>query len=55
MYQNVTLAGFDDAKKTKFLNRKAPNEICVCITNRLEEENDSESIFKLLPQILNKN
>ena len=29
------------------------NEIHECITNRLEEENDSKSIFKLVLQILN--
>ena len=54
MYQNVTLAGFDDAKNRVAQQKNTlSNEIHECITNRLEEENDSKSIFKLVLQILN--
>ena len=53
MYQNTTLAGFDDAKNQVAQQKSTlSNEICECITNRLKEENESESIFKLVPQIL---
>ena len=54
MYQNVTLAGFDDAKNEVAQQKSMlSNEIRECITNVLEEENESESIFKLVLQILN--
>ena len=54
MYQNVTLAGFDDAKNEVAQQKSTlSNEIRECITNVLEEENESESIFKLVLQILN--
>ena len=54
MYQNVTLAGFDDAKNEVAQQKSMlSNEIRECITNVLEEENGSESIFKLVLQILN--
>ena len=53
MYQNVTLAGFDDAKnQVAQWKSMLSNEICEGITNCLEEENDSKSIFKLVLQIL---
>ena len=53
MYQNVTLAGFDDAKnQVAQWKSMSSNEICEGITNCLEEENDSKSIFKLVLQIL---
>ena len=54
MYQNITLAGFDDAKNQVAQQKSTlSNEICECIKNRLKEENESKSIFKLVPQILN--
>ena len=54
MYRNVSLAGFDDAKNQVAQQKSTlSNEIRECITNRLEEENDTESIVKRVRQILN--
>ena len=50
MYQNVRLAGFNNTKNQVAQQQSTlSNEICECITNRLEEENDSETIFRLVP------
>ena len=53
MYRNVSLAGFDDAKNQVAQQKSTLSEIRECITNRLEEENDTESIVKRVRQILN--
>lgn len=50
----MSLAGFNDAKNQVAQEKSTlTNEIREFITNCLEEENDSESIIKLVPQILN--
>ena len=50
----MSLAGLNDAKNQVAQEKSTlTNEICEFITNCLEEENDSEIIFKLAPQILN--
>ena len=53
-YQNMKLSGFEDAKASaKVTTNIVVEKVTSCIRKRLEEEEDSEFLFKQVAQVLN--